>query len=200
MVHVVGLGCTILIIAVQFLYRLFHQGNEVGSTIMTVLLDCIGKTQGSHTRNVRTSHRGSLHVAIGRLAVLNQGREHSTFLLGCCLCPVFIFLFTNLAVVFQVATRSAQGYERTEVGVAGWSKVGSYRRYADALRVSTWESRIASILVTGCEDRNTAVDDSIRRTCIVDEVIQSFLLQRISLSPFLLSSRTRSITVDDARL
>ena len=93
---------------------------------MTVRLGSISETQGSYTRNVRTSHRGSLHIAIGRLAVLYQSREHSTFLLGCRLCPVFIFLLANLAVIFQVATRSTQGYERTEIGVAGWSKVGSY--------------------------------------------------------------------------
>ena len=125
MVHIVGLGCTILIMAIQFLHRFLHQGYEIGSTIMTVRLGSISETQGSHTRNVRTSHRGSLHVAIGRLAVLDHRREHSTFLLGCRLCPVFIFLLANLAVIFQVATRSTQGYERTEIGVAGWSKVGS---------------------------------------------------------------------------
>ena len=125
MVHVVGLGCTILIMTIQFLYRLLHQGYEIGSTIMTVRLGSISETQGSHTRNVRTSHRGSLHVAVSRLTVLDHRREHSTFLLGCRLCPVFIFLLANLAVIFQVATRSAQGYERTEIGVAGWSIVGS---------------------------------------------------------------------------
>ena len=126
MVHVVGLGCTISVMAIQFLHRFLHQGNEVGSTIMTVRLGSISETQGSHTRNVRTSHRGSLHVAVSRPTVLNHRREHSTFLLGClCLCPVFIFLLSNLAVIFQVATRSTQGYERTEIGVAGWSIVGS---------------------------------------------------------------------------
>ena len=199
MVHVISLGSTILIMAIQILHRFLHQGDEVGCTIVTVLLDSIGKTQGSHTRYVRTSHRGSLHITVCRLTILYQSREHGTLLLAS-LSPIFILSLTNLTIVFQITTRSTQGYERTEVGIAGRSIIGSQRRYAHTLGVSTRECRIARILITGSKDSNTAIDYAIWRTSIVDEVIQRFLLQRIGLSPFLLGSRSRSVTTQLATL
>ena len=196
MVHIINLGSTIFIITIQLLDCLLHQTDEISSTIMTMLLDCVCQTESSHTRNMRTSHGSTLHITICRLTILNQSRKHSALLFGS-LCPILILFFTYLAIIFQVTTRSTQGNERTIVGIAGWRIVGSDRSYTYTLGISTRERRIASILITCSKNRNTTINNTIRRTGIVNEIIQSLLLQRISLSPLLFGSRTRSITIDD---
>ena len=196
MVHIINLGSTITIIAIQVLDSLLHQTHEISSTIMTMLLDCVCQTESSHTRNMRTNHGSSLHITICRFTILNQSREHSAFLFSS-LCPILILFLTYLAVIFQVTTRSTQGNERTIVGIASWRIVGSNRSYTYTLGISTRERRIACILITSSKNRNTTINDAIRRTGIVDEIIQSLLLQRISLSPLLFGSWSRSITIDD---
>ena len=174
--HIAAIVLVTLHIAVDWGYILCvaqHLANLLSLEVLAQLCS-VGQAECYNARNVRTSHRSTLHIAIARLAdMIRQGRKDTAHIaiLACQRVKV-------VEVIVLVTTRSRDCCTRTVVGVGCRGKVCRGCCYRDTIIGSTREARHWSILVARSKDCDTTLDNAVRRTCIIDKVVESLLLDR----------------------
>mgnify|MGYP007125542538 CR=1 FL=1 len=99
---------------------------------------------------------------------------------------LIIFLSYGI-IILRIAARGTYIYFRTEVGIRRRRKVCGNRTYGDAFGVSSRKTGGSSIFVARCKHGDAAVYHSVRRACIVDEVVQNFFLPADKYRPILFS-------------
>ena len=98
-----------------------------------------------------------------------------------------VVLVDIIPIIVLVSSWSRNRCSRAIIAVYCRSKVTCSRSYSHEIRIS---SRIAgswSRLVSTCEDCKTAFNHTVRRACVVDEVVKSLSLKYIVIFPLLVS-------------
>ena len=127
-----------------------------------------------------------------RTSVPNHGRKNGAGNL--IVLPKLIIFLSYGIIILRIASRGTYIYFRTEVGIRRRRKVCGIRTYGDAFGVSSRKTGGSRIFVARCKHGDAAIYYSVRRACIVDEVVQNFFFQRISIGPFFFCGGSGSVS------
>ena len=94
-------------------------------------------------------------------------------------------------IVVLIAARSRYRDARTVIGIDGGGVVGGRRGDRDAVVCGAGESGHGGVFVAAGEDRQTSLDRTVGRACVMYEVLQRLLFERHAFLPLFLCLEAR---------
>ena len=127
---------------------------------------------------MRTCHRCTLHVSVTGFAHMERkGRKDTSDF------TKSVVLVDIIPIVVLVSARGRDCCTRTIVAVYSWSKVARCCSYRYEIRISSRIAGCRSGLVSTGKDGKTSFDHTVRRACVVDEVVKCLPLKYIIIFP-----------------